>query len=132
LPSMAISSVNTDLGPGAVNFDYWRWFPHIFWFSGWTSNSSWPNGFCYKVLSARDEFAGRVEVVVLLEESNGSKHETYRFSIPTNQTRGTVEFLIADLSKRHGLSFEEQDYSGVRAHPVLLDEIRKRKRSIAH
>jgi len=128
---MAISSINAELGPGAVNFDYWRWFPHIFWFSGWTSNSLWPNGFCYKVLSVRDEFASRVEVVVLLEESDGNKHEMYRFSIPAIQTRGTVEFLIGDLSRRHGLRFEEQDYSGVRTHPALLKEIRKRKRSIA-
>ena len=105
---------NTDLGPGVVNFDYERWFPHIFWVSQWTSDDSLPGGYCYKILSVRDESTGRAEVVVLLTERNGDKTDMHRFSIPTDQARNAGRDWAAGLTKRFALDFDEQDYSTVR------------------
>ena len=116
---------NTDLGPGVVNFDYQRWFPHIFWVSQWTSDDSYPNGYCYKLLSVRDEVTGRVEVVVLLAERNGNKHEMTRFSISLVEVRGAAKIWVDGLSKRFNLDFEEQDYSAICTQDEFNDETQK-------
>lgn len=111
---MSTSSPNAELGPGAVNFDYERWFPHIFWISQWTSDDSYPDGYRYKLFSVRDESAGRVEVAVLLTERSGDKLEMHRFSIPNDQARSAAGEWAAGLAKKFGLDFEEQDYSAIR------------------
>jgi hypothetical protein len=122
---MPQTQTNADLGPGVINFDYERWFPHIFWVSQWTSDDSIPDGYCYKLLSVRDESAGRVELVVLLTERNGDKNEMHRFSIPTEQARSAARDWAAGLTKRFGLDFEEQDYSAIRTREDLNAATRK-------
>jgi hypothetical protein len=111
---MPQTQTNAELGPGVINFDYERWFPHIFWVSQWTSDDSLPDGYCYKLLSVRDESVGQVELVVLLTERNGYKSEMHRFSVPTEQARSAGRDWAAGLTKRFSLDFEEQDYSAIR------------------
>jgi hypothetical protein len=104
---------NSEMGPGVVNFDYERWFPHIFWISQWVTDNSFPEGYCYKILSVRDQTAKRVELVVLLNERNGDKSEMHRFSITTEHARPAGQDWATMLAKKFALEFEEQDYTGV-------------------
>jgi hypothetical protein len=122
---MPQSQTNADLGPGVVNFDYDRWFPHIFWVSQWASDDSYPNGYCYKLLSARDELSGCVEFAVILAERNGDKQELTRFSIPLAEARGAAQLWIDGLSKRFNLNFEEQDYSSIRTREAFNAQTQK-------
>jgi hypothetical protein len=110
-----ISSMrNEELGSAFVNFDFTRWFPHVFWVSDWKEDESYPGGYRYKVLSVRDVIDQRVEVVVVLEERNGPKTEMARVSGPLSGVRGMAIHFTDGLAGRFGLTFQEQDFSTVR------------------
>lgn len=58
---------------GLLNLDFETWFPHKFWVSTWSKDNTYPNGYRYKMLSARNEKEQAIQMVILVEETNGNK-----------------------------------------------------------
>jgi len=72
---------NSDIGSGLINYDFERFFPHKSWVSGWATDETYRAGFCYKILSVRDEIDGRVELVLVRSFRDGTKEELHRARI---------------------------------------------------
>ena len=100
--------------PGIVKLDFARYFPHKFWISDWSEDDEYPEGFRYKVLGVRDEEEQAVELVLLLEERNGSKQEVHRALVKVAAADGYARVFVDGLEEEHGLDFEEQDFTAVR------------------
>ena len=105
---------NDRVGPGYVNFDFLRWFPHLFWVSNWQQDDEYPAGYRYKVLSVQDERESRAEVAVVLELKDGTKSEVARTAGPLHGARSMAMHFTKGLADRFALEFEEQDLSDVR------------------
>ncbi len=100
--------------PGFLKFDFVRYFPHKFWISDWGEDATYPGGFRYKILSARDEKKGVGELVLVLEQKDGTKQEMHRAQVKLAALDGYARVFSEGLESEHGIEFEEQDFSGVR------------------
>ena len=100
--------------PGFLKLDFARFFPHKFWISDWGEDEAYPDGFRYKILSARDEEHGLVELVLLLEEWGGTKQEMHRVQVKLAALDGYARVFWQGLEREHGIEFEEQDFTHVR------------------
>jgi len=100
--------------PGFLKLDFARYFPHKFWISDWSEDGQYPEGFRYKLLSARDEKKQAVELVLLLEQRNGDKQEMHRAQVKVAAADGYARVFVDGLEEEHGLDFEEQDFTTVR------------------
>ena len=100
--------------PGFLKIDFAKFFPHKFWVSDWSDDDTYPDGFRYKLLSARDEEKAVVEMVLLVEEDDGTKQEMHRAEVKVPALDGYARVFVRGLEEEHGLSFEEQDFSAVR------------------
>src|SRR5688572_23515166 len=98
-----------------ATFDFENLFPHKFWISDWHKNETFPDGFCYKLLSTRDERSGEVEIVLLRALRDGQKEELYRARVSEADADKAANVFVRGLEVRLGIGFEEQDYSGVRS-----------------
>ena len=102
-------------GSQITSLDFKRWFPHVFWVSAWTGESSDPDAHYFKILSARDECEGVIEVTVLRTHRTGNELEIKRFTVPASRAHGATQFWVDTISKSYGIRFEQQDYSSVRS-----------------
>jgi hypothetical protein len=104
------------LEPSAfIKLDFVRFFPQKIWVSDWGRDATYPDGFRYKILSVRDEKKGVVELVLLLEQDDGSKEEMHRVQLkPVKQVDKYARTFLDGLEEEHGIEFEEQDLSDVR------------------
>jgi hypothetical protein len=100
--------------PGFLKLDFVRFFPHKFWISDWGEDATYPDGFRYKILSARDEKQRTAELVLLLEQRGGGKQEMHRVQVKLDALDGYAPVFWHGLEEEHGIEFEEQDFSGVR------------------
>jgi hypothetical protein len=101
--------------PGFLKLDFARFFPHKFWISTWSKDGTYPNSFRYKVLSARDEKKAVIELVLLLEEEDGTKQEMHRAQVRLAVLDGYARVFVEGLEQEHGIEFEEQDFSDVQS-----------------
>ena len=97
-----------------ITLDFVRRFPHRFWISQWTSDEHYPDGYRYKVLSARTEPEGPIELVVVLEERSGDKTELKRIDVSRDAFDRTAEIFLSGLEETYDLDFEEVDCTAVR------------------
>ena len=111
-------------GPrGFIKLDFARYFPHKFWISTWAKDASYPGGFRYKILTARDEKKGLVEMVLLLEETDGTKEEMHRARVRDDSVDGYARVFWEGLEKEHGIEFEEQDFSKARSEEEFEEAV---------
>lgn len=82
-----------------ISIDFQDTFPHKFWISTWSKDESYPMGFRYKLLSARDNRSDYVELVIVLEEPDGCKTEMKRMDIKIS--------AFDDIAWRFVRGFEE-------------------------
>jgi hypothetical protein len=94
-----------------TTLDFARYFPHKCWISDWSKDKSYPDGFRYKILATRDARDDTVELVVLLQVTDGAKEEMSRMVVSTARADGVVKAFCDGLAKEHGLDFEEQDFT---------------------
>jgi hypothetical protein len=99
---------------GFVVFDFEDTLPYKFWVSTWGSDASFPDGYCYKLLSVRDVKQGLVQFVLLREEREDAKSEQMRHTIKAAKADEAAAHLIGGLSRKFAISFQEQDFSKVR------------------
>jgi len=98
-----------------ITLDFRRFFPHKCWVSDWGKDPTYPDGFRYKILSVRDEKKREVELVILLEQDDGTKEEMHRVKLkPVKFVDKYARTLVDGLEKEDGIEFEEQDLSRVR------------------
>lgn len=103
---------------GIVVINFTTIFPHKFWVSSWSRDDQYPEGFRYKLLSARSEPDGQIEVVVLLEEVGGAKSEMDRMRVSSSVFARTTAAFIEGLVDQYGIEFSEADA----AHTRTLSE----------
>jgi len=106
-----------------IKVDFERFFPHKFWISTWGKDSAYPDGFRYKILSARDEKQQTIEVVLLLEKSDGEKVEMLRSEPQLNAIDGYARVYWRGLEDEYQIEFEEQDYSAIRTAEEFEDAV---------
>jgi hypothetical protein len=97
-----------------VTYDFVTRFPHVSWISNWSSDDEYPKGFRYKVLTVRHDPGCKVELVVVMEEADGSKIERVRLDVATQAFDRNARSLVEKLASRFKLDFEEHDLSNVR------------------
>ena len=103
-----------DLEPDAsLSFDFQTTFPHKFWISSWNRDHSYPAGFRYKLLSARREPAGPIELVVILEQPGGFKTEMKRYDVEREAFDRVAQTFVDGLAVSHAVDFEVVDLSWV-------------------
>ena len=95
--------------------DFKTRFPHKFWVSSWASDQSYPDGFRYKLLSARDEAADTVELVLVLEEPGALKTEMSRLSSSLEAFDRVASTFVNGLSESYLLEFSLLDLTTVRS-----------------
>ena len=109
-----------------IKLDFRRFFPHKFWVSDWGKDATYPDGFRYKILSSRDEKKGVVELVLLLEQDDGSKEEMHRVQLkPVKSVDKYARTFVDGLEEEHGIEFEKQDFSPIRTEEEFNRAIAK-------
>jgi len=96
-----------------VSIDFTSLFPYVFWVSSWSADDQYPDGFRYKLLSVRPEPAGHIQLVVVLEETDGSKHELSRLDVSPSAFGRTANTFVEGLSEEYGIAFTAIDLSSV-------------------
>ena len=105
---------------GLVNFDFLRFFPQKFWVSNSATDKIYPAGYCYKILSVRDENESKAELVLIRSQRDGTKETLHRAIVSLGELDEAASIFSVGLAKKFGLDFEEQDFTAVRT----LEEFR--------
>lgn len=99
---------------GLVTFDFVDLFPHKFWISEWSSDSEYPEGFRYKLLSTRRESVDVIQFLVVLQQRSGDKEVLSTINVTASVFDRLAATFVDGLATQHGLDFEEQDFSSCR------------------
>ena len=105
---------------GLLRFDFVDLFPHKFWISDWSRDSHYPDGFRYKLLSARRESGGVMQFLVVLQQRSGDKEVLSTLDVNASGFDQVAANFVNGLAKEYGLDFEEQDFSSCRT-PEAFD-----------
>lgn len=107
---------------GLVSFDFVDLFPHKFWISDWSSDSHYPKGFRYKLLSARRESGDVIQFLVVLQHRSGDKQVLSTLDVKASEFDRVAALFVDGLAKQYGLDFEEQDFSTCRTLEAFDEE----------
>ena len=94
-----------------ISIDFKDTFPHMFWISTWSKDESYPSGFRYKILSARNNRSGVIELVIVIEEPGGYKTELSRYDVKPRAFDAIAEKFVKRLEESYKIEFEKQDLS---------------------
>jgi hypothetical protein len=111
---------------GLLNVDFVEVFPHKFWISSWSSDSQYPAGFRYKLMSARREPDNVVHFLIVLEQRSGDKEVLSSLDINAPVFDRVAAEFVDGLAAKHGLDFEEQDFSSCRTLADFDKEVARR------
>src|SRR5688500_4170401 len=104
----------TDGSVALLSYDFEHVFPHKTWVSTWASDSSYPDGFRYKVMSALHEEARSVELLIVLQHRDGTKEVLQHYAVDPSAFDRVAATFIDGLAEQHGVDFEEQDFRSCR------------------
>jgi hypothetical protein len=107
---------------GLVTFDFVDLFPHKFWISDWSSDSQYPDGFRYKLLSTRRESVDVIQFLVVLQHRSGDKEVLSTIDVTASVFDRVAATFVDGLATQHGLDFEEQDFSSCRTLEAFDEE----------
>ena len=99
---------------GLLDCDFVDLFPHKFWISDWSSDSQYPEGFRYKLMSARREPGDIIQFLVVLEQRSGDKEVLSDLNVNALVFDRVATKFVDGLAEKHGLDFEKQDFSSCR------------------
>lgn len=100
-----------------MSIDFKHTFPYLFWISNWATDESYPEGFRYKILVIRNVKTKKLDVSLVLEESNGDKTLMRRFSADVGDLALTaLREFVKKLEDSFNIEFEEQDFSDVETY----------------
>ena len=99
---------------GLLNLDFRDLFPHKFWISEWSSDSQYPAGFQYKLMSARRESDDKIQFLIVLQQRSGDKEVLSSLDFNASVFDRAAAKFVDGLARQHGLIFEEQDFTSCR------------------
>jgi hypothetical protein len=88
-----------------LSIDFEKRFPYRFWYSAWFADSEHPAGCRYKLLSARANETGPVELVIAVEARGGALTEANRIEVSASAFEKTVAIYVDGLSESGKLTF---------------------------
>jgi len=100
--------------PGILSFDFRHVFPHKTWISNWSNDTQHPDGFQYKLMSARREPENVIAFLIVLQKRSDDKEVLHSSEIPSARFDRVAAIFLDGLAKEHGIDFEEQDFSACR------------------
>ena len=116
---MAARTVSEELGvtgeDAIVTYNFVDTFPFWTWVSSWGRDESHPAGFRYKLLSARKS-DGEAELVLVLEEPDGSKTEMKRLAGDGPAILRTARTFVEGLAEAYAIEFDAFDFSEVETY----------------
>lgn len=98
-----------------INFDFEAKVPHLFWVSSWSRDDRFPVGFRYRIMSVRSPAMRQIDLVIVVEKSNGHSLEVMRSTVPEGGFEWVAQKLVDALGEKLALSFERQDFTTVRS-----------------
>ena len=107
----------------SISYDFDDVYPHKIWVSSWNRDDQYPDGFRYKILSARHETAKRVELVVILEEPGGTKTEMKRMESGLSDFDRVAQVFLDGLADSYDLDFDFFDFSRCRTAQQFEEEV---------
>jgi len=119
-----MSIMGENLNP-LITMNFTETFPGIYWISDWSVDETYPNGYRYKILSSVNEDSGLADLVVIIEEKDGSKTEMKRLEVSASALERTGKIFVDGLEEEFGLDFQAQDYRHVRTAEEFESETRK-------
>ncbi len=99
---------------GILHLDFVSVFPAILWASDTSYDAEYPQGFSYKVLSARHEPSGEYECVVLRDLGDRGRTILRRFRLPKDQFPAEIDLLVRKYEPAFGVQFARRDFSQAR------------------
>ena len=99
---------------GLLTFDFVDLFPFKFWISDWSSDNQYPDGFRYKLMSAHRESGDVIQFLVVLQQRSGDKEVLSNLDVNASVFDRVATKFVNGLAEKHGLTFEEQDFSSCR------------------
>jgi hypothetical protein len=97
--------------PAILSFDFVHVFPHKTWVSGWSGAAEDDqDAFRYKVMSARHADNDVYELMIVLQNADGSKQVLKHLTLHGGVER-TARGFVDGLSREYDIDFEEQDFS---------------------
>ena len=100
--------------PDFLKFDFVHVFPHKAWISNWSSDSQYPAGFQYKLLSSRREPENVIVFLVILQHRSGDKEVLHHSEIQSAAFDRLASIFVKGLADQHKINFVEQDFSACR------------------
>lgn len=108
-----------------VTYDFVNTFPFWTWVSSWSHDDSYPKGFRYKILSTQTN-TGEGTLVVVLQETDGTKTEVKRVEGGLASILRTARTLVDGLAETYGIEFDAFDLSEVKTY----DDFERKARSL--
>ena len=99
-----------------LSVDFVKRFPYKFWVSTWGRDESYPDGFRYKILTARDLDLNVIDLVLVLEEKSGDRSELKHLHINLETIDKYARTFADALASKFDIEFQEQDYSSAKTN----------------
>jgi hypothetical protein len=103
-----------DTDNALLTYDFRQVFPHKTWISDWATDDTYPKGFRYKVMAASHEDEKSIELLIVLQQHDGSKQVLKHYDLDAAAFDRVAATFVEGLAEQHGLSFEEQDFRSCR------------------
>lgn len=110
---------------GIVQFNFKTTFPHIFWVSNTISDTEYPNGVSYKILSVRNETENWSELALVRSFSDGKKEVLHRAKVSIAELTNAASIFTKGLIEKLGLDFEMQDFQTARTFETFRELAKK-------
>jgi hypothetical protein len=108
-----------------ITINFKETFPGIYWISNWSVDESYPDGYRYKILSNVNKESGMADLVVVIEEKDGTKTEMSRLEVEASSLERIGKVFVDGLEKDFGLDFHMQDYTHIETADEYESEIYK-------
>jgi hypothetical protein len=106
--------VNDQLNPSAVlPIEFHNCFPHKLWISDWSSPDGDSDRFRYKIMSARQVVDEAIQLVIVLENGDGTKDVLQDLTVRPEGFERVAAVFVSGLADEYGLDFEEQVFLGL-------------------
>jgi hypothetical protein len=76
----------------------------------WGTDEAYPAGFRYKLLSALNKPADTIELLIILQQRDGSKEVLKHYDVNAPAFDRFVATFVEGLAEKHEIAFELQDF----------------------
>jgi hypothetical protein len=99
---------------GLLTLDFIRTYPHKMWISDWSSDEQYPEGFRYKILSARIVPDNVFELLIVIQQRNGEKEILKNLEVDESAFDRVSSVFVNGLRDEYSLDFEAQNFTTCR------------------